>query len=285
MQCNGLCSYLRSENSLTEKVTRISILRSMGYSLVCPRRAKSSFAMIRVTTILFLFFVCTAVCVMGQERRAQILQAKIASGYGLVQTVDDEIIRGKVTFNDNLGVVSVERDGESRSFTSKKATRFEFDDKELSRYRVFYVFDYADKATGHTKPAFFELLAEFESFAVLAKIDPVEVKPQKFILPRVSSTMVGKDHTKVAFQTETIFIMNDTGTIEPYLELREKEIEGVYFDTRSHRKKYIDKNLLEEYMGKFYAQLEAFADDNKLAFNVKEDLVRILAHYKDLLNN
>ena len=72
------------------------------------------------------FFVCLTVPAMAQERRAQILQAKIASGYGSVQTLDDEIVKGKVTFNDNLGIVTVEEDGESRSFTSKRALSFEF---------------------------------------------------------------------------------------------------------------------------------------------------------------
>jgi hypothetical protein len=219
---------------------------------------------------------------MAQEKRAQILQAKVASGYGTVQNLDDEIAKGKITFNDNQGIVTVENDGESRSFTAKKAISFEFLDMELSRHRTFHVFDYTDKGTGFTNPAFFEVLGEFKSFAVLAKIDPVEVKPQKGIMPRAPSTMVGSDHTEIAFQKETIFIMNDTGAIEPYLELREKEIEGVYFDTRSHRKKYIDKNLLQEYTGTLYEEREAFASDNNLRFNVKEDLVKILAHYKIL---
>ena len=235
--------------------------------------------------LLISFFDCLAVCGMAQQKRAQILQAKIASGYGYVQNLDDEIVRGKVTFNDNLGVVIVENDGESRSFTAKKAIGFQFEDAELSRQRIFHVFDYTDKGTGFTNPAFFELLAEFETFAVLAKIDPVESKPQKGILPRVPSTMVGSDHTKVAFQKETIFIMNDTGVIQPYVELSEKEIEGVYFDTRSRRQKYIDRDLLQEYTGKLYPELEAFANQNELRFDVKEDLIKILGHYRDLLNN
>lgn len=154
----------------------------------------------------------------------------------------------------------------------------------MSRRRVFHVFDYTDKGTGFTNPAFFEVLAEFESFAVLAKIDPVEVKPKKGITPRVPSTMAGSDHTKVAFQTETIFIMNATGAMEPYLELREKEVEGVYLDARSQRKKYIERDLLQEYTGTLYPDLEAFARENNLGFNVKEDLIKILAHYKHLLD-
>jgi hypothetical protein len=226
-----------------------------------------------------------AFCANAQERRAQILQAKIASGEGIVETVDDEFLNGKVIFNDNLGIVTVENGRESRSFTPKKVLTFEFEDQELSRHRVFHVFDYTDEKTGFTKPAFFEVLGEFKTFAVLAKIDPIEVKPQKGIMPRVPSTMAGRDHTKVAFQTETIFVMNDTGAIEPYLELREKEIEGVYFDTRSHHKKYIDRNLLEDYAGKLYVKLEVYASDNKLNFDVKEDLIKILGYYKELSAN
>lgn len=221
----------------------------------------------------------------AQEKRAQILQAKIASGYGSVENLDGEIFKGEITFNDNQGIVTVENDGESKSFTPKKAAGFEFQDMELSRHRVFHVFDYLNKGTGFTNPAFFEVLGEFQSFAVLAKIDPVEVKPQKGILPRSANTMVASDHTKVAFQTETIFIMNDSGEIQPYLELREKEIEGVYFDTRTKRKKFIDRDLLEEYFGTLYPELEAYASANTLEFNVKEDLVKILDRYKQLLEN
>lgn len=69
----------------------------------------------------FLFVVASA---MAQERRAQILQAKIASGNGSVRTLDNEIVQGKVTFNDNQGIVTVEYGRESRSFTSKNAIGF-----------------------------------------------------------------------------------------------------------------------------------------------------------------
>ena len=222
---------------------------------------------------------------MGQERRAEILQAKIPTGNGSVQTLDNEVVKGKVTFNDNQGIVTVEQDGESRSFTSKKSTGFEFYDTALLRHRVFHVLDFTDEAVGFTKPVFFEVLAEFSSFAVLAKIDPVEVKPQKGVMPRLPSTMVGNDHTKVAYQTETIFIVNESGEIEPYLELQEKETEGVFVDTRSNRKKYIDRNLIKKYTGAYYEALESFADSNDLDFNVKEDLIKILNQYKVLLGN
>ena len=233
--------------------------------------------------LAFSFSIGVLTGAMAQERRAQILQAKIPTGKGSVQTLDNEIVKGKITFNDNQGIVTVEQDGESRSFTSKKSTGFEFYDTALLRHRVFHVLDFTDEAVGFTKPVFFEVLAEFKSFAVLAKIDPVEVKPQKGIMPRLPSTMVGNDHTKVAYQTETIFIVNESGEIERYLELREKETEGVFVDARSNRKKYIDRNLIKEYTGELYAALESFADSNELDFGVKEDLIKILAQYKVLL--
>ncbi len=251
--------------------------------MVSLNRISGNFSVCKSLSISIL--MCLSFSAEAQERRAQIIQAKLASGYGSVLSVDDEIVKGKLIFNDNLGIVTVEADGESRSFTSKKAMSFEFEDMNLGRHRVFQVLDHTDKFTGFTNLAFFEILAEFKSFAVLSKIDPVEVKAQKGILPRVSTTMVGSDHTKVAFQTETIFIMNETGANEPYLELTEKEIEGVYFDTRSNRKKFIDRNLLEEYTGTLYAELEIFASANNLRFNVKEELIKILDYYRSLIDN
>ena len=234
--------------------------------------------------LVFSFAICLVVGAMAQERRAEIIQAKVPTGIGSVQTLDNEILKGKVTFNDNQGIVTVEQDGESRSFTSRKAAGFEFYDTAVSRHREFLVLDFTDEAVGLTKPAFFEMLAEFNSFAVLAKIDPIEVKAQKSgVMPRLPTTMVGNDHTKVAFQTETIFIVNESGTIERYVELREKEIQGVFVDTPSHRKKYIDRDLIKEYTGTHYEALESFAKSNDLDFRVKEDLITILAQYKVLL--
>ena len=233
--------------------------------------------------LVFSFSICLVVGAMGQDRRAEIIQAKVPTGNGSVQTLDNEIVKGKVTFNDNQGIVTVEQDGESRSFTAKRTSGFEFQDTTLSRHRVFHVFDFTDEREGFTKPAFFEVLGEFDSFAVLAKIDPVEVKPQKAVMPRLPSTMVGNDHTKVAYQMETIFIVNESGAIEPYLELREKEVQGVIVDTQSHRKKYIDRDLIREYTGAHYEALESFAKSNKLNFKIKEDLIKILAQYKVLL--
>jgi hypothetical protein len=209
----------------------------------------------------------------------------MASGHGFVRDVDGEQFEGKVTFNDNLGIVTVENNEESRTFTSKKAIGFEFEDMELSRHRVFHVFNYDNKKTGFANLAFFEVLAEFKSFAVLAKIDPVEAKPKKGIMPRSANTMVGSSTTKVAFQKETIFVLNDRAEIEPYLELIEKETEGILVDTRSNRKKYVERDLLEQYIGALYPELKAFASDNDLRFDVKEDLIKILDHYKSLLGN
>ena len=55
---------------------------------------------------------------------------------------------------------------------------------------------------------------------------------------------------------------------------------------RTNRKKYIDRNLIRAYTGPLhYEALESFAKSNKLEFNVKEDLVKILAQYKELLGN
>ncbi len=226
------------------------------------------------------FFVCAAGSATAQKKRAQILQAELASGYGSVHTLDDEILKGKITFNDNESIVTVEKDRESRSFTARKAQGFEFDDTKLARHRVFYVLDYTNQATGSANPAFFEVLAEFESFAVLAKIDRVEV----VTMPRANS-VVSIDKDIVAYQTETIFIMNASGIMEPYVTLTEKETEGDLLDTRSNRKRYINRNLLREYTTESYAELEAFAKTNDLNFKVKEDLIKILAYYKELLDN
>lgn len=84
-------------------------------------------------------------------------------------------------------------------------------------------------------------------------------------------------------QVETIYFMNTTGDIKPYLEIVERDIDGWAFDRNKTKNKIVDKHLLEEYAGKDFEALEDFAKKNDLSFKSKEDLLKIMDHYKELV--
>jgi hypothetical protein len=235
--------------------------------------------------LMVVVLTCSAVDSFSQRRRAEILQTPKASGYGNVVTVEDDKIVGKVTFNDDGGFVTVEKDGESRTFTPKNIVSFEFNDMAIQRERRFFVFDYENKETGKTAPAFFEILKEFKTFALLSMIERIGTEVHSGLGSAATPALKSSNSLMAATQYETIFFMNNKGELEPYVQIREKEVQRELIDTNGTRKRIVDNDLVEKYTGIFYDQIKSFARENDLKFNVKEDLIRIFGKYEELIEN
>ena len=83
-------------------------------------------------------------------------------------------------------------------------------------------------------------------------------------------------------QTETIFFLNSSGVIEPYLKVTKKEFVGRLLINENEKKKLVDPSLFAEYITKpVYDRLVVFAQENDLKFRSKEDFLIILDHYAE----
>jgi hypothetical protein len=239
---------------------------------------------LRSLLVVLVIFI-NSIAAHSQAKRSEILEFEVVWRYGNVTLGDGTVIKGQISFNDNTGIVSVKQDEDNvRYFTAKNVASFYFYDQKAMRDRNFYVMEYTEPDEGVSRYCFFEVLKEFKSFAVLAKIDPIATK----VTGRAKLAQPNANRPQkqvVATQTETIFFMTDQGDIQPYLKIIEKEVEGEWWDSNRTKNQFVNKDLFEKFTRAFYKDLVAFAEEHQLSFKRKSDLVKILDHYQELLEN
>jgi hypothetical protein len=136
------------------------------------------------------------------------------------------------------------------------------------------------------------VLKEFKDFAVLSKVDALEIKNKVQAYQPWNNTIntnnpINTSTYKITTfsQTETIYFMNaGSGEIKPYLEITNKEIDKTLFDRSVIKEKIIDKEVFKFFMGTYYEDIKKFASDHELDFKNKEDVLQLFEHYEKLTN-
>lgn len=239
-----------------------------------------AFSLCLMLAILSFFNISSA-----QGRKSKIVRYDTAARAGKVVLIDGSEITGKIVFNDNDGIVIVHvDDNDTKSFNAKRLTSFEFYVSDLNRLRRFYCMEFPDPETGLKNVEFFEVLKEFESFAVLSKIDRLtSVTPFNIAGTHQPKSVTDRKDLKIA-QTETIYFVNSDGLFEPYLGLEIQERDGDIVDTHGKRKWLIKSALFKKYTDQHYDVLADYAKQNKLSFKDKEDIIKILNEYERLIS-
>jgi hypothetical protein len=209
---------------------------------------------------------------------------------GSILLNDGTELKGLVKYNDKNGVLAYQDGTDSKVFTSSRVSGFEFFDESLQNQRVFYSFPYEDSQTGVERPLFFELVRDYRTFAVLSRLDQLDLDRENYSSPQPTG-FGGLGYTSstrlVVSQTETIFLMNSDGEIKPYLKTVNKEdekfnlVSGKDLKTTS---KMMDEDLLIEFIKEpLYSKLKVFARENDLKFKRKDDFLKILKYYDSLI--
>lgn len=246
------------------------------------------------TLIRTTLFLCSlaSVAITAPAQNSRLITKKLIENMpdwheGRVTLMDGSKLIGKVRFDENVGILTYQSGDESKTFLAKNVTAFDFLDVQMQTSRFFFSMEYDD---GKSVPgySFFEILKEFDRFALLSKVDPIEIDVQHHnTTPHVTpySTLpsggIGYSTTELN-QTETIFIVDDRGNILPFVKIMEKESDRLILRKRT-RNRFVDKDLLRVYTGSHHTALEEFADANDLDFRIKSDLVQILNYYGELL--
>jgi len=245
-----------------------------------------------MTRICFFVFA-TFLCIKTFSQKAQ--EDKILSRYpewgeGSIMLNNGTELKGALRFESKTGLLSYQNGDINKTLTSKSVVGFEFFDESINKQRVFYSFPYKDPKTDIIRNFFFEALKEFKGFAVLSKVDPVDID-QKFqntypaVNPVTGNPYVGGAAYPVTevSQTETIYIMDAGGEIKPYIKITEKEIDRMVFDSSKTKNRMLNEYLLKKYTQPYYEKLAAYARENKLSFKRKTDLLTLLDYYKELV--
>lgn len=227
----------------------------------------------------------------GQDKAAEsILPVNLAWSEGSILTNEGAELFGLLRYNDKSGLLSYENGNRSSTYTARGVVAFEFFDNRTQLQRVFYSFPYED-AQGIKRPLFFEIVMEFKDFAVLSKVDPIDISHKTVSTPggfnpATNTITHGNNYgTSIEIsQTETIYLMDSETNIKPYVRIVETDIDGVFYDRKRTKNKMLDNDLLEEFVGKeMNDRLVDFAKQHDLSFKDKNDLMKIFQNYREQL--
>jgi hypothetical protein len=240
--------------------------------------------------LIFTFLLCSITCfTFAQSSLPKTISLAGTEWYeGIVVLDNGQILRGIIKYNARNEVLSYESGQFSKSFAPKHVTAFQFTDDATGCQRVFYSIPFEDSRNNIERKIFFEHILDAGDFMVLSKVSPLRLEKKEYnppaFIPIAGSITGGKYYGyPTAFNSsETLFFMTKQGMITPYLETSEREIDGVFFDRTRKRNKILNRDILKHLTKPYYTQLISFAKKENLLLNSKDDVIRILNHYKKL---
>lgn len=170
---------------------------------------------------------------------------------GTVVLVDGDTLEGlvKYDFQQNLVQYTV-NNRKAEIYTARKVLFFEIFDETVHKYRKFFVLPYSNP-TNYKAPIFFELLEEGR-MTLLAR-ELLEYKTY-------NNSFYGGSYSRLV-QTHYYYLLKEDGSIE---------------DFRGN------KNDLLTLMGNHEKTVERYIKANRLDFDDKYDLAKIVAYYNSL---
>lgn len=219
---------------------------------------------VKGTAATILLFIVGLSQGLGQSALQSVERS--LSGMGVVHFIEGDSARGDISYINSF---KIEVNGKPHS--PKSVDSFYFYDSGKSKKRFFLALEYDDKRLGQNTFFFFELLFEFESFALLKKIDPEEIF--KTTGP-INGRSFASTSQPMSATYEQIYVFDQAGNTEPYLESRYLKQEVV---TR-----VVSDKLLFSLLGPHLAELKKFAKTNKLSFEDKNDFLKIMEYYAKL---
>jgi hypothetical protein len=161
-----------------------------------------------------------------------------------------DTLKGMLKYNMQDDLVQFQASSKLETYSARKILFFEIFDTVGKRYRQFYSLPYA--VTGQYKaPVFFELLEEGK-MTLLAR-EALEVRSY-------SSFYYYGAYTRIVLVNK-FFLLKENGSIQ--------EFSG-------------KKNDLIELMGKKEDQIHKFIKENRVDFDNKYDVARVVAYYNSL---
>jgi hypothetical protein len=170
---------------------------------------------------------------------------------GKIVLLEGDTLKGLVKYDLQQDLVQFSLpDKKAEVFTARKVLFFEIFDTSVHKYRQFFALPYS-ATSGYRAPVFFELLEEGKM--TLLTREALEYKTYN------SPYYIGSYSRLVL--VNKYFLMKDDGTISEFLG---------------------KKNDLLDLMGKKGEEVEKYMKTNRLRFDDKYDLAKIVAYYNSL---
>jgi hypothetical protein len=172
------------------------------------------------------------------------------NGYLILEGGDT--LKGQLKYNLQSDLLQLRTDSHLETYTARKVVFFEIFDAVTKNYRKFYSLPYASN-NSYKAPVFFELLTEGKM--TLLTRENLEYKTY-------SSFYYYGSYTRLVLVNK-YFLLGDSGNIN---EFRGKRNDWIYE------------------MGNYGDEVQKYAKSNKLDFDEKKDLTRIIEYYNTFYN-
>lgn len=195
-------------------------------------------------TILVLL-VCIAAAAQGQEFAFEYWHE------GRLVTEENDTLKGSIQYNLQSDLVQLKQGSHLETYTARKIIFFEIFDVTVKQYRQFYSLPYALTENQYKAPVFFELLAEGK-MTVLSR-ESLEYKTY-------SAFNYYGTYTRLVLVNK-YYLLDEKGAIT---EFKGNKNDWIYL------------------MGNKGSDVQRYSKTNKLDFDDKYDLVRIVSYYNSL---
>lgn len=264
---------------------------------------------------LLICIICFLFCVYSGNIAAQVLDVNkvtvddVEWSEGSVTLTNGTVLSGLLRLNTKTGLLGYENGSVSKSFTPRNVVSFSYFDVQEQKQRRFLSLAYNDpkpkddgalavmkKERQRTKeelavPKFYEILVVCKTFALLSTVGRLNIKQTT---GGYVNTPAGGTHSPASksymspsitySSNETLLILSEDGTIEPALEITNKEVDRSMFDSNRTKGK-TDESVIEKYTAPYYDRLVAYAKERNLKFKEREDLIQIFEYYQSLSMN
>jgi hypothetical protein len=171
---------------------------------------------------------------------------------GKVVLETGDTLKGAIKYDFQNDLLQLNQNGKVEAYTARKVLFYEIFDATVKRYRQVYSLPYS-RTGGYKAPIFFELLEEGK-ITLLAR-EALEYRTVS------SPYFFYSNYTRLVLVYK-YFLMRDNGSI---IEIENPK-----------------KGDWLQLMGNYADEVQRYAKTNKLEFDEKYDLVRIIAYYNSL---
>lgn len=238
--------------------------------------------------VIGLFFLCVGFIVSPAS--AQLEQDLWFNG--LVELESGRFIKGQLSYYSDFenGLLQIRADGKTYSFDANQVVRFEFNDPQLQRNRVFYSLPYSPPGLPNDIMLFFEALYEGPYLSVLSK---TEIRNQTrstnnnpfvyrgaYIPSWYGNPRSGNFTVQMPY--ETLYLVTPKTPITDYNE-------PTALDKPNVRFRKANTDMLQNLMRDQAPKVQAFLKENRFDLRDRADMLRTVVYYnqirQELANN
>jgi hypothetical protein len=194
---------------------------------------------------ILILLVCIAAAAEGQEFAFEYWHE------GRVVTDDNDTLKGSIQYNQQSDLIQLKRGSALDTYTARKVVFFEIFDVTINQYRQFYSLPYSLNGNQYKAPVFFELLTEGK-LTVLSR-ESLEYRTY-------SAFNYYGTYTRLVLVNK-YFLLDESGDI---VDFKGNKNDWLYL------------------MGSRGSEVQKYAKTNKLDFDDKEDLIKIVSYYNSL---